>query len=572
MIDRSFSITGKFSSKHWFSSPIVFSLLLAGIAALVFLLPVLHLFRMSLTGVDGYTLANYTALWEDTRAHQAIGNTLWIALWSCFISLLLGCASALLVAYTNMRHKKLLEVLIMLPFIIPSYITTLAWAGILSAKGPVNVFLQSLHFPTLDFYSVGGIIFMMGITQMPLVYLSTVHMLRKVPRDLEWSARAAGYSPWETLLKINFVQVKPAILAGLTLAFLSTVDNFAIPAFLGISSNIPVLSTYIYEKIIGFGPNAFGYGSVLSILLAFIAVTGTLAESYFSRKKTILDSVREDISIRIEFNASLRFLLEYGFILLLALFTVFPIGFMILNSCIPEYAEYISLTSLSFTNYEFLLTNPGVREAAINSLYFSLAATFLCIIIGTAFAYYKTQRRSWSTSIFEKGATITYSLPGIVLALALIFNWSEPIPGLRLPLYGTSALLIIGYITRYLILQIKGSTVAFLSVDPALTDAARSSGASCMTRWLRILIPMLVKPILSSAFFIFVSALTELTVSAILSSSNTKTIGLAVFNFHQGGDYSLSAALSTLIVLLLTLVYTLGIAVNYSKGKENHSL
>ena len=90
------------------------------------------------------------------------------------------------------------------------------------------------------------------------------------------------YSQRQAMLKINLISAIPAIAAGSVLAFLSAIDNFSVPAFLGISSGIPVLSTYIYEKAIGFGPNAFPLAAALSLILSLIAVAGTLLEGFLS--------------------------------------------------------------------------------------------------------------------------------------------------------------------------------------------------------------------------------------------------------------------------------------------------
>ena len=86
---------------------------------------------------------------------------------------------------------------------------------------------------------MGGIILVLGFCNIPIVYVNVVHMLRKIPRDMEWAARACGYSQRQAILKINLVSAAPAIAAGSVLAFLSAIDNFSVPAFLGISSGIP---------------------------------------------------------------------------------------------------------------------------------------------------------------------------------------------------------------------------------------------------------------------------------------------------------------------------------------------
>ena len=71
------------------------------------------------------------------------------------------------------------------------------------------------------------------------------------------------------------------------------------------------------------------------------------------------------------------------------------------------------------------------------------------------------------------------------------------------------------------------------------------------------MLPLLTGPVLSSAFLIFVPALTELTLSSMLAGAGTKTIGLTIFNYQQSGDYNLSAALSSIVVLFILAGYGL---------------
>lgn len=116
---------------------------------------------------------------------------------------------------------------------------------------------------------------------------------------------------------------------------------------------------------------------------------------------------------------------------------------------------------------------------------------------------------------------------------------------------------MVAYITRYLVLQIKGSTIALLSVEPAIEEACAASGRGFWIKWIKILIPLVAGPILSGAFMIFVPAFTELTLSSMLASAGTKTIGLTIFNYQQGGDYNLAAAMSVLITILVVAGYCL---------------
>jgi iron(III) transport system permease protein len=527
---------------------------------LFFVAPILRLIVMSCKGPDGYGLQNFLVLLHEPRTLKAIVNTLIIAVGSSCIATVVGTCMAFAIAYTNFRHKHLLEMLVLMPFIIPSYITTLSWAGIITKRGLINRAAAALGLGTINIYSIGGILFIVGVCNIPIVYLSVTHMLRKIPKDLEWASRSCGFSILKTFWKIDVPEAMPAIMSGAVLSFLAAIDNFSVPAFLGIPAGIPVLSTYIYEKAISFGPQAFPLAAALSVLLCVIAIGGTLLE-VLDRKGGAMESIKEDFSPRVYIRESRRKAAEVILLLGWGLFDMIPLLVMVSNAFLKNYGLAITRQNLSVDNFAFVCTNTSVLSSISNSLILAIVTCTLCILIGTAMAYIKVRRGNHAVIIGEKCAAMTYAIPGIVLSLSMIFHWTEPLPGIHPGIYGTIHILVIAYLTRYLILQIKGSTTALLSVNPELEEAVRSSGGTFLMTWRYVLIPLLKKNVLSSSFLIFVSSLTELTLSSMLASADTKTIGLTIFNFQQGGEYSLSAAMSTLIVAMILVGYGI---VNFS--------
>lgn len=519
---------------------------------LVFVMPVVMLLKMSITTENGFGMDNFRALLAESRTQKAILNTIIIAVGSTLIAMIFGTIMAFIVAYTNIRFKKFIEILVLMPYVIPSYVITLSWSNLLMANGSVNKFLKSAGLPGINIYSVGGIVLVMGICSVPVVYLIVISMLRKIPPDMEWASRASGYSVMETMKKINLVQAMPAVVNGSVLAFLAAIDNFSVPAFLGISAGIPVLSTYIYEKAISFGPTAFNSAAALSVLLSVIAITGSVLQNKLIKKRSDSESIKEDYTERIILSKGKRLVLEIVCFVCLIAVNVVPLISMITSSFVKLFGQKISAKTFTLSNYRFVFTNQGVRKAILNSIFLAVLTCVICILIGTAVAYAKLRKKSKAAEMAESAASLTYALPGIVLALAMIFYWAK-VPNV----YGTIRILIIAYVTRYLVLQIKGSTTALLSVDESLEEASRVSGSNPFRTWYRILVPLITKPVLSGSFMILVSAMTELTLSSMIAAAGTKTIGLTIFNLQQGGDYNRSAAMSTVIVLMVAAGYAI---------------
>ncbi|WP_230873892.1 ABC transporter permease [Paenibacillus woosongensis] len=517
-----------------------------------FVLPIVKLVLLSIQGEQGFSLNYYAELLQQERFWRTIKYTFVIVTGSTLLSVILGMTAAWLMAYTDLSHKKWLHLLMLLCFVLPSYVLTLSWSSFMSPQGWMAVLLQWFSPGTKPWsmYSVGGIIFVMGIHHFPLVYLFTVNVLRKIPRDLEWAASTGGAGRWKTFARITMPLALPGVTAGGLLVFLASLDNFGIPAFLGAPVNISVLSTLIYEEIIGFGPSAFGRGASLSVILGLIAVLGTLLQWLSVRKSKQAESLRPDEEPRYSLGKHRYWVnpVLWGGLMFI---TIIPLFSMISLSLKKSYGGK-GISNLTLDNYRYiLLDNPSTWKSILNSLMLSMTTLIVCLIIGTLFAYFRVRRPSKINRLAELAISVPYTLPGIVFALSMILVWMEPIPGWNPGIYGTTTILFIAYVCRFLILQIRAGVTAFAQVDASMEEAARISGAGAWRRWRKILLPLLLPGLLSGALLVFLTALTELTVSALLYSSGSQTIGVAIFGFEQAGNTLYSTALSSLIVILI---------------------
>ncbi len=525
----------------------------AAVTVWCFILPLWQLAVMSVTNADGQlTLAAMQSLIAEERTQRATWNTIVIAVVSTAMAMVIGLYLAWLVAYTNIRHKRWLTVLTLAPYVIPSYVIAIAWGDLLSLHGGVNRILTWCGIGPVDLYSLWGIIWTMGWCHVPLVFLFSVTMLRKIPREWEWAARLAGCSRRRSFFVITLPHILPALLGGGMLAFLAAVDNFSIPALLGISSGVPVLSTYIYEKAIGFGPAAFHDAAILSVILAVLVLAAAWVQHRILRTSRISDSMWEDARPRVEFRPAVRRCFEGSALIVLGTGMMIPLVALVMNAATTYYGAPWRRENMTAEHFVTVLTNDGIRRAALTSVGLAAATALICLAVGTWVAVRQREGRDVTVHFLEQAASLTYALPGIVLALAIIFHW-----GTMRGVYGTVHILLIAYVTRYLILQIKGSQAALAAIAPAQEEAAAVAGASRRIRWRRILLPMMASQMGAAAFFIAISASTELTLSSLLAGANVRTIGLAIFGLQQGGEYSLADAVSALLVAAIAGGYLL---------------
>lgn len=511
---------------------------------LFFVVPVVRLLWMSFQ-VDGtFSFDNYTNILSEQYTWTVIKNTFYIVLGSTAISLVLGVALAWFVAYTNIRLKKWMQVFILLPFIIPSYIVTIAWTQ----------FAGDIDWVDINLYSMGGIIFILGVSHYPLVYLFTVSVLKRIPRELEWAVRTSGGGRFLTFWKVTIPLALPGIVGGGMIAFLSNLDNFGIPAFLGIPSNITVLSTAIYQEVIGFGNNAFSRAATFSVLLALFALLATGVQWFLLRKSKVTETAATDHSPRIQLQKSRPFVEMCIWVFILGV-SVVPMFSMIKTSLIKTYGLPFIPENITLHNYNYLLYDYGkVQDALLNSLQLAGGTMLICLVVGTMIAYVRVRKPSFLSKFLEVAVTIPYTLPGMVLALAMIFAWMQPIPGWNPGIYGSIWILLIAYVTRFMVLQMRGSSSAITQVSVDLEEAAHIFGANVWTKWRSILFPLILPGVLSGSILVMLTALTELTISSLLWSSGAETIGVIIFNFEQAGYTTYSTAFSVITLMFMGIL------------------
>ncbi|WP_078393213.1 ABC transporter permease [Shouchella patagoniensis] len=543
-INRSLQTTPFFSKKR------VYTFLLTVLIFFLFVLPIIRLFSLSFFSDGTFTFANYIAIFAEASTWRILENTFVMVFGSTLLAIGLGLFFAWVVAYSDIRGKKLMQLFILIPFIIPSYIITLSWTQFMGTNGLVGSFLGLFSIDTLPFnlYSMSGMIFVLGLSHFPLVFLFTVNVLRKIPRDMEWAARASGATSQDVFRKITLPLALPGLAGGGLLAFIANLDNFGIPAFLGIPANITVLSTAIYQEVVGFGPSAFARAATLSVVLSVFALLGTIIQWRLVRKAKHTDTVDQDFQPRYQLGR-FRLVAEimlWGFLLCI---TIVPFISMLMSSVIQAYGLPFRWDNLTLSHYRFVLfENNRVQGAIGNSLFLASVTTLICLVLGTALAYMRARQPNALNRTLEGFVGLPYALPGMVLGLAMIFMWLEPIPGWNPGIYGTIGILLIAYITRFMVLQVRGSFTAMAQVDPLMEEAAHLFGANAFVKWRRILTPLLLPGVVSGAFLVFLTALTELTVSSLLWSSGSETIGLVIFNFEQAGYSTHSTAFSMVIV------------------------
>lgn len=484
------------------------------------------------------------------RTWLAAERTLETSLASTAIAILLGTAFALLVGATDLRGKAALGFLILLPLMIPSQVTAIAWINLLGPASPLLKTLGVAPAPGTPhpLYGFAGIAGLLGLEQAPLVFLTVRAGLAAIPGEAIEAAESAGAGRLRIVATVLLPMCMPALAAGAALAFVSALGNFGTPALLGIPAGYSVLTVQIYQELAGFGPQAISRVAVLSLLLGVLALLGIAAERRASGRRDVRwarPRTRRLVPLR---GAGPIFLaIAWS---TLALVVVVPLTALLATALVKAYGLPLGTSTITLENFRYVLTeHAATARAALNSLFLAGVTAGIVAAVGALLGYVVV----WRDGVLARGlavaAELPYALPGVVQALAVILVFLRPLPVLNVSLYGTLWIILVAYLARFLVLALRTTVAGYRQAHPSLEEAAAIAGAGLWHRIATVTLPLAAPAIAAGALLVFLIALNELTVSALLWSAGHETLGVVVFSLEQGGDSTLAAALSVLVVL-----------------------
>jgi len=531
-----------------------------------FLLSALPLIRLGWAGLGGIKGGEAARVLLDPATFAALRNTLITATGGMVVSLVLGALFAFTLALTDIRGKLVLSFAFMLPMMIPPQVTALAW---LEMSGPSSPLLKTLGLaPPLGspqpLYSLSGLALLLGVQHAPLVFLAVRAGLATIPRDAVEAARLAGASPWRVFRDIVLPLGSPGLVAGAAIAFVSGIGNFGIPAILGIPASIETLPTLIYSRLASFGASTFGEIAVLSTLIAVISAAGLLLQqrALAGRDYRLIGLGEASAAFSLGRFRLCGECLLWG---ALALVLVAPLLALVASSLVPAYGVPLTLETVSFRAYGEILFRQSLTLTAFrNSLFLASAAAVGLLFVTVPAAYLLARRQGALVNLLAILIEIPYALPGIVLAVAFILAFAAPLPVIGLTLYGTIWIILAAYFSSFLAVSLKPVMSAMLQMDPSLEEAARLAGAGFLRRMGNVVLPLVAPAAGASVILVFLIAANELTVSALLWSAGTQTLGVAIFNLDDSGSSDLASALSVLVVLMvLALMAALEVFAKY---------
>jgi iron(III) transport system permease protein len=533
---------------------VIMTLAATGLLFLV-LYPVFWLFYGSFAySEQPWSLA---ALWQLPGLGRAFENTLSLLAGAVPLSFLFALPLVFIVTRTDTPLKGVIEIAALLPFITPPLIGAVAWALLAAPRtGLINVLARELgaNAPVLNIYSMSGLIFVMALYVSPYVFLTVQAVMHRMDASLEQASLISGASPWRTLFRIVLPLSMPAILSAGILVVTRIIEEFAIPGVLGAPTGIYTITTYIYYQAISYVPPRYEVAALLaSLLMGLIALLLGLQSHILGGRRFTTVTGKGHPPRLLRLGPWRWVTLAYALVYL-GLTVVLPYLVLLYGALISQWGAAPVPSNLTLANVASTF-DPELtaRSGLLNSLVLAVAGATFATLLTLVISYMISKGRSWTRGVLEFVSSIPLTMPGPVIAVAMLWAYlHEPFV-----LYGTLWILLVAYVTHYLPYGVRTITSSFHQVSPELERAASACGASRLAGFRDILFPLVRSGILAGWMLMFVSMIRELSSSIFLFVPGTETTAVTMLEMWQEARFSGVAVLALTLITISTVVLVL---------------
>lgn len=489
--------------------------------------------------------------WEHIQEYMLwnyMKTTFLLVFYTAIGTIVIGTSLAWLIAQYEFPLSRFYKWALILPLSIPPFIAAYTYSGMVSYTGVIqstlrNVFDVQVDQRFFDIMNIPGAIFIYTMFLYPYVYTITRVFLSQQAASLVESAKLLGKGPWSIFLQVVVPISRAAIIGGVSLVSLEVLNDYGVVKYYGIQT----FSTAIFQTWFGLGDIDAAIklaGSLMTFVVLMLVIEkllrGTKQFSYSNTKVNPLPKVQ---------LKGFKKWGAFGYVTF-----IFSLAFLI---PVIQLVDWFVLTWGSIPNGEF---TTYIR----NSVYVAGVAAFVIVIGALIVGNFQRFTRGRIGKILPKFTIVGYSIPGAVIAVAIVtmFIWLDR---QLVPLYtawgfssslvlSTSVvMLIVAYIVRFFAIGYNAVESGYDKIGVNFSLASRMLGASVTKTFFKVDIPLLKGAIISGFILVFVDIMKEIPLTLILRPFNFDTLATKAFQYASDEKIMQASQPSIIIIAMSAL-------------------
>ncbi len=569
---------------HWLSKPhVILSLIMLVMLIYMIVIPLYRMVETTLTIQEKDLVTNRDAeLGEFTWYHWqrmlaskistivtygSLQHSLVTSAGATLIAMVLGCLMAWFVVRTDMPGRKLINVLAIVPYMMPSWTIAMAWLVLFKNRtigGTPGLVEYLLGKGPPDWFSFGPFPIMVssGLHYYTFFFLFVATALMSIDSNLEEAGEIMGASRRRILMRITFPLILPALLSGFIMTFSRVLGTFGSPNILGLPVRYYTVSTMIRASM-KLGDTADGFVLAL-MLIALAMITVYINQKAIGVKKSFETIGGRGLVIKQVRLRKWKYLFTVVVLVIEILIAVLPIGLLLWNTFMLKPGDY-SLENFTLVHWigtsdpkvddglPGVLRNPLVWQGAWNSIRLAFLAALFSALLGVLLGYAIVKGRgTWLSRLVEQLSFVPYVIPGIAFGAVFISMFARPVGPIP-PLYGTFALLVIVSVAKNLPFSSRTGVSAMVQVGKELEEAAMMAGANAWVRFKSILFPLIRGGFISGFLLTFITTMRELSLIILLVTPATQVLASMTMRYTENGTEQKADAIIIMLIAIVLL-------------------
>lgn len=520
-------------------------------------LPMVYLIIKAFFPEGSFTFDVFQRLYTYQMNLGALKNTLIAATVTMVLGTLIAFPLAWLVGRTNLFGKKFFRSLFVLTYMVPPYVGAMAWLRLLNPNvGTMNQFFRLLFGlgdtpGPLNIYTLGGLIWVLTTFYYPYAFITISRAMEKMDPSLEEASRISGASPLLTVFRVTLPMMTPSLIAGALLVFVAAMSCYGIPSIIGAPGKVHTVTTRIIEYN-GLGAQGISDATGLAVFLMALAILILyLSDFVVARKQYITvsgKSTRPNIVDLGKWRVPLTVLVS----LFATIVVLIPFATILTTSFKIDVGKSLfDSENFTLTQWQTIFSRSETMSCLKNSLIFGVVTATVGIVVACTMSYLLQRTKIRGRKLPDFLITLGSGTPSVVIALGLIMTMKGDF---GVNIYNTAYIMIVAYLIKYLMMGMRTVVSAMSQIHVSLEECSQISGASWTRTMLKITGPLIFPSIAAGWFLIFIPSFYELSMTTLLYSNSTKTIGFQLYEYWTFTSQPQSCAMAFGILMIVVVL------------------
>lgn len=520
-------------------------------------LPMVYLIIKAFFPEGSFTFEVFQRLYTYQMNLGALKNTLIAATVTMVLGTLIAFPLAWLVGRTNLLGKKFFRSLFVLTYMVPPYVGAMAWLRLLNPNvGTMNQFFRLLFGlgdtpGPLNIYTLGGLIWVLTTFYYPYAFITISRAMEKMDPSLEEASRISGASPLLTVFRVTLPMMTPSLIAGALLVFVAAMSCYGIPSIIGAPGKVHTVTTRIIEYN-GLGAQGISDATGLAVFLMALAILILyLSDFVVARKQYITvsgKSTRPNIVDLGKWRVPLTVLVS----LFATIVVLIPFATILTTSFKIDVGKSLfDPENFTLTQWQTIFSRSETMSCLKNSLIFGVVTATVGIVVACTMSYLLQRTKIRGRKLPDFLITLGSGTPSVVIALGLIMTMKGDF---GVNIYNTAYIMIVAYLIKYLMMGMRTVVSAMSQIHVSLEECSQISGASWTRTMLKITGPLIFPSIAAGWFLIFIPSFYELSMTTLLYSNSTKTIGFQLYEYWTFTSQPQSCAMAFGILMIVVVL------------------